>query len=165
MTKMFERLGWLLETAIALLLGVMVVMVFGNVFLRYAFNSGISISEELARWAFVWMTFLGAVLALKDNAHLGVDILVKMMPKAGQKICLIITQVMELGLVVLMFIGSWKLTIINLQVRAPTTRWPVAIFYSVGVLFAVLTIALLLSNLARLLRGEELTGSAGTKTE
>ena len=41
MTKVFDRIGALLETVIALLLGAMVVMVFGNVVLRYAFNSGI----------------------------------------------------------------------------------------------------------------------------
>ena len=43
---------------IALALAVMVAMVFGNVVLRYAFNSGISVSEELSRWFFVWMIFL-----------------------------------------------------------------------------------------------------------
>ncbi len=49
----------------------MVVLVFGNVVLRYAFNSGITVSEELSRWLFVWLTFVGAVVALRDHAHLG----------------------------------------------------------------------------------------------
>ena len=50
---------------IALCLALMVVMVFGNVVLRYGFNSGITVSEELSRWLFVWMTFLGAIVALR----------------------------------------------------------------------------------------------------
>ena len=54
----------------------MVVMVFGNVVLRYAFNSGITVSEELARWAFVWMIFLGAIVAIRESGHLGTDMLV-----------------------------------------------------------------------------------------
>ena len=66
----------LLELLLVFLLAVMVVMVFGNVVLRYAFNSGITVSEELSRWAFVWMTFLGAIIALKDHGHLGTDALV-----------------------------------------------------------------------------------------
>lgn len=37
----------------------MVVLVFTNVVLRYALNSGIAVSEELSRWLFVWLTFLG----------------------------------------------------------------------------------------------------------
>jgi hypothetical protein len=45
---------------IAACLAAMVVLVFGNVVLRYGFNSGIAVSEELSRWLFVWLTFMGA---------------------------------------------------------------------------------------------------------
>ena len=55
----------------------MVILVFGNVVLRYGFNSGIAISEELSRWLLVWLTFLGAIVALREHAHLGVDTLVR----------------------------------------------------------------------------------------
>ena len=40
-------------------LAVMVLLLFGNVALRYLFNSGINVSDELSRLAFVWMIFLG----------------------------------------------------------------------------------------------------------
>ena len=45
-----------------LLLAAMVVMVFGNVVLRYLFDTGIDVSEELSRYFFVWLTFIGAVV-------------------------------------------------------------------------------------------------------
>jgi TRAP-type transport system small permease protein len=61
----------LISYLLALIMLAMVVLVFGNVFMRYALNSGFTISEELSRWLFVWMTFLGAVVALRDNGHLG----------------------------------------------------------------------------------------------
>jgi len=54
----------LLEYVIAGLLALMVVLVFGNVVLRYVFNSGITMSEELSRWLFVWLIFLGAIIAM-----------------------------------------------------------------------------------------------------
>lgn len=73
MARFLDNFCRLLEAVMALLLAAMVVLVFGNVVLRYVFNSGITISEELSRWLFVWMTFLGAVVALKDNGHLGTD--------------------------------------------------------------------------------------------
>ena len=60
-----DRYCRLLDRTIALLPGLMVVLVFGNVVLRYLANSGITVSEELSRWLFVWMTFLGAIVALK----------------------------------------------------------------------------------------------------
>ncbi len=71
--------------ASALLLAVMVVLVFGNVVLRYGFNSGITLSEEVSRWMFIWLTFLGAVIALKERGHLGVDMLVGKLPACGQE--------------------------------------------------------------------------------
>ena len=49
-------IGYLMAAMLAL----MVVLVFGNVVMRYAFNSGFTLSEELSRWLFVWLTFLGA---------------------------------------------------------------------------------------------------------
>jgi tripartite ATP-independent transporter DctM subunit len=54
-TRALDMLG-------GLFLAVMVVLVFGNVVLRYAFNSGLTMSEEVSRWLFVWLTFMGAVV-------------------------------------------------------------------------------------------------------
>ena len=72
----FFRYCRALEALIALMLAIMVVMVFGNVVLRYGFNSGITVSEEVSRWLFVWMTFLGAIVAVREHGHLGTDMLV-----------------------------------------------------------------------------------------
>ena len=77
-----------LEILISLALALMVVLVFGNVVMRYAFNSGITLSEELSRWLFVWVTFLGAIVAMKDGAHLGSDTLVSKLSVRWQKIFL-----------------------------------------------------------------------------
>ena len=65
MVRMLDLFAGCSRAVIAVLLAVMVVLVFGNVVLRYGFNSGITVSEELSRWLFVWMTFLGAVVALQ----------------------------------------------------------------------------------------------------
>ena len=85
MRSSMRRYCKVLEAVIAVCLAVMVVMVFGNVVLRYGFNSGITVSEELSRWLFVWLTFLGAVVALREHAHLGTDMLVSRLPPAGQE--------------------------------------------------------------------------------
>jgi hypothetical protein len=50
-----------LAALMALLLATMVVLVFGNVVLRYGFNSGLAFSEEVSRWLFVWLTFMGGL--------------------------------------------------------------------------------------------------------
>jgi TRAP-type C4-dicarboxylate transport system permease small subunit len=82
--RIVEAYFHLLKFLIAAFLAVMVVLVFGNVFLRYAFNTGITSSEELSRLLFVWLTFLGAIVALREHGHLGVDVLVSGCPPAAR---------------------------------------------------------------------------------
>ena len=53
MKRLIDLFCLVIDKLTAILLAIMVVLVFGNVVLRYAFNSGIAISEELSRWLFV----------------------------------------------------------------------------------------------------------------
>ena len=76
MAKIVDGYFSLLRLLIVLCLAAMCVLVFANVVLRYAFNTGITVSEELSRWLFVWMTFLGAIVAMREHGHLGMDSLV-----------------------------------------------------------------------------------------
>src|SRR5438067_12977510 len=106
MRSLVEGYFHVLKLIVVLCLAVMVVLVFGNVVLRYGFNSGITVSEELSRWLFVWMTFLGAIVALKEHGHLGSDMLVSRLPTLGKKICLVVGQLLMLYVTWLIFKGS-----------------------------------------------------------
>ncbi len=144
----------LVELLIAAFLAAMVVMVFGNVVLRYAFNSGIIVSEELSRWLFLWVTFLGAIVALKEHAHLGSDFLVARLPPAGRKACLIAGHLLMLYATWLVFAGSLAQARINLDVQAPVTGASMVFVYATGVVFAVLAAPLLLRDLWRIITGK-----------
>lgn len=148
-----DRFCKLLDVLTATCLAVMVVMVFGNVVLRYAFNSGIAVSEEVSRWLFVWLTFLGAIVALKEHGHLGTDMLVSRLPRGGKIACLVVSQLLMLGVTVMLFVGSLAQTRINLDVEAPVTGVPMAIVYAAGVVFAVPATLLLLRELWRTATG------------
>lgn len=152
--RVVEGYFHLLKFTIALCLAAMVVMVFGNVVLRYAFNSGISLSEELSRWLFVWMTFLGALVAMREHGHLGVDAVVNRLPVLGKKFCLVAGQGLMLYVCWLLFDGSWQQTVINLDVKAPTSGLSMAIFYVSGVVFSVTAALVLLYDLYRVLAGK-----------
>ncbi len=153
MNKLIDGYCRLLDALIALALAVMVVLVFGNVVLRYAFNTGITVSEEVSRWLFVWLVFLGAIVALKEGSHLGSDMLVSRLPVLGKKICMVLGHALMLYITWLIFEGSLAQAKINLEVEAPVTGASVAIFYSAGVVFAVSAGLLLLRSLARVLSG------------
>ena len=96
MNRFLDILCKAIEYLIAMFMAGMVVLVFGNVLLRYGFNSGITLSEELSRWLFVWMTFLGAIVAVRSHEHLGTDMLVGRLGPAGKKICMGLSQLLML---------------------------------------------------------------------
>lgn len=132
-------------------LAVMVLLVFGNVVLRYTVNSGITVSEELSRWLFVWLTFMGAVVALREHGHLGTDALISRLPTAGKKACLVLAQLAMLYVSWLLLSGSWAQMLINWETEAPVTGASVGIFYASGVLMGGSAIAILLCDLLRTL--------------
>src|SRR3954452_21548952 len=154
MERILDLYCGFLKGVIALCLAVMVVLVFGNVVLRYGFNSGITISEELSRWLLVWLTFLGAVVAVREHAHLGVDTLVRMLPASGKRICFIINYCLMLFADWLLLSGSWRQTIITIAARAPAPGLSLGILYFVGVVFGVSAGVLLLYDLARVVLGQ-----------
>jgi TRAP-type transport system small permease protein len=154
MARLVDAYFYLLKVVIALFLAIMVVLVFGNVVLRYAFNSGITVSEEVSRWLFVWVTFLGAIIAMREHGHLGVDTLVKRLPPAGKRTCLVASQLLMLYATWLLLIGSWEQTVINWDVAAPASGLSTGWFYGVGLVFGVSAGLILLHDLYRTVTGK-----------
>ena len=143
-----------IEALIAFGLGAMVLLVFGNVVLRYGFNSGIILTEEVSRWLFIWGTFLGAVVALREHGHLGVDMVVSKLPPLGKKICLIACHLFMLFIVALLFKGGLDQTRLNWDVTAPTTGISMAIIHIPSIVFSVLATAILLIDLWKIVTGQ-----------
>jgi TRAP-type transport system small permease protein len=143
-------IGYLIGAMLAL----MVVLVFGNVVMRYAFNSGFTVSEELARWLFVWLTFLGAVVAVRDNGHLGTDMLVGRLGSTGKRICMGLALVLMLFCCWLIFKGAYDQTVINWDTTSAVMEASMSWFYASGMVFAVLSAPILLGDLWRLLSGQ-----------
>lgn len=169
---MFIRLTkWVthaLEAVIVLCLAIMAVLVFGNVVLRYAFNSGIVFSEEASRFVFMWLTLVGALLVMKDNAHLGMSTVVARLGERGQRFCRGVADLGALACCLLLAHGSWKLVVIGMDDRAPVTGVPIGLVYACLLVSSVGMALMLVGSLWRLCTGrmarEELvndTGSAG----
>ena len=72
----------LLEKLMVALLAGMVAMVFGNVLLRWVANAGILVSEEMSRFFFVWLTFIGAALGVRRGIHFAVHLIIDRFPPA-----------------------------------------------------------------------------------
>ncbi|TFY97694.1 TRAP transporter small permease [Ramlibacter humi] len=151
--RWLDRLDRLFSFLMVACLALMVVMVFGNVVLRYGFNSGITASEELSRWLFVWMTFLGAVVAMRSHAHLGTDSLVSRLPLAGKKACFVASHLLMLAICALMARGAWQQTVINAGSTSAVMEVSMAWFYVSGLMFAVLAGLVAVHELVKLFAG------------
>jgi TRAP-type C4-dicarboxylate transport system permease small subunit len=144
--KIMDHYCRFLTALCVLALAVMVVLVFGNVVLRYGFNSGLTMSEELSRWLFVWMTFLGAVVALNERSHLGSDMLVQHLPIWGKKVCLGLSHLLMLFVCWLLFKGSWDQALVNLETTSPVMEFSMSIFYASGAVCAVSSALIILKH-------------------
>lgn len=156
MIRLVDGFFHVLKIAIAFALALMVILVFGNVVLRYGFNLGLTVSEELSRMLFVWLTFVSAIVAMREHGHLGMDTIVSKLPPMGKKICLVLSEVLMLYATWLFLKGSWQQTEISLNVNAtaPVTGMSMGWFYGTGVLFSVCAGLILMGDLYQVLTGK-----------
>ena len=142
-----------LEWLLVLLLGVMVVLVFGNVVLRYGFNSGIVFSEEVSRFVFMWLTLLGALVAMHDGAHLGMNSVIASLPPVGQRVCRFASDALMLGCCALLAHGTWKQVVLAMDDRAPVSGLPMGVVFSALLVCAGGIALILVQSLWRQLSG------------
>ncbi len=127
-----------LEIILVTILTTMVVLVFGNVVARYIFNSAITWAEEVARFLFVWLTFVGASFGLMKGLHLGMDMLVARLRPRSRNVVEIINSVITLGFLVVWAVGGVHLIEANLSFMSPATGFSMGLVYMIGPLAAVL---------------------------
>ena len=111
-------------------LAAMAVLVLLNVILRYFFSSGITWSEEMSRYLFVAMVFIGGGLAFKSDSHLSVDIIVKLLPEKGRKVAWFFSSAIGLLIGIVLVTGSVDLIKNNFGVKGPVTGIPNWVLYS-----------------------------------
>jgi TRAP-type C4-dicarboxylate transport system permease small subunit len=151
--KIFDGLFHLLKLFAAGCLGVMIVLVFGNVVLRYAFDSGITISEEVSSWCLTWMTYTAGLVALRNHGHLGFDSLLKMFPPVVQRFFLALANLLMIAIMLMFLRGSWLQTLINIDNKAPASGLSTGLLYGIGLVFSVIAVIILLGDLYGIVTG------------
>lgn len=139
----------LIEILLVVGIAAMSLMVFMNVVLRYAFSSGIPFSVEVSRLIFVWIIFLGAIVALKEGAHLSVDALVRSLPRGPRLACFWVSRALMLWCCWLLWQGSWVQTVINWNNLAPISGISVGTMYAAGLVAAAFMGLIILGDMWR----------------
>jgi TRAP-type C4-dicarboxylate transport system permease small subunit len=127
----------LLEWVLIALLAGMAGMVFLNVVLRYGFNSGITWSEEMSRYFFVWLTFIGAVLTFAEHGHIGVETLVRRFGRRGRLVCMGLSNAIILLCAGVLLWGTWLQHDINASMTAAVVELSMIWVFGVGYFTAV----------------------------
>jgi len=127
-----DRVFKAVDGLLAAMLVVMLVMVLGNVILRYGFGTGITVSEELSRTMFVWITFVGAVVATREGTHLSVDSMVVHLPHRAKVVCAVLSELVVLACCVLIFWGTWRQHEVNATTASLVTGMPLIWIFGVG---------------------------------
>lgn len=140
MEKMLESLSRtcirMLECLMVIMLTGMLILVGINVMLRIFANSGIDFAEEIPRFMFIWLIFCGAVVAMRSNTHINVNMFVLMAPRPLQKFFYLVTQALVLLCGAYITIGTIKLHDIIYANSSPvlqiSTLWVYGVTYIAG---------------------------------
>lgn len=155
-----------LEATLVVCLAAMCVMVFGNVVLRHVFDSGINISEELSRFLFIWLTFLGAIVAMREGGHLSMDMLVRRLSGRALWGAVLAAQGLVLACCAVFLWGMVRQHALNMANIGLITGISLGVVYSVAYLCAASIGVMAAANIVRLLTGRATAASlAGTQEE
>ncbi len=136
--KWLEKIsGWIL----VLLLGIMIVMAFGQVILRNFFDSSIEWGDIFLRHLVLWVGYFGAVIATGEGRHLRIEFVSKLVPQKIRKIFFIITSIFAGA--ICYFLMQAAISFVQLEMESKTTlildlqSWYFIIIIPIG--YAMLT--------------------------
>ena len=95
------------ETFMAATLAIMTLITFANVVARYVFDSNILWALEATVFLFAWLVLMGVSYGIKKRFHIGVDVVVNLLPAGARKACSLFAAMCCLAFAVLMLKGAW----------------------------------------------------------
>jgi TRAP-type transport system small permease protein len=153
--KQIERVG-------AILLAVMFLVTLFQVVARVILGISSVWSEELARFLYVCLVFVGAAPLIRDDEHIRVGVLTDRLRGRSQNVMRLVTIFLTLPFIAIMTWGAWTNTVANWRTYAPTIDW-----LSIGYIYLVIWVAGLLMlwylavNLVRHVRALQGRAEAG----
>lgn len=138
------------ELTMVLALAGMVIAVFVNVVLRYAFGTSIVSYEEISRLLFVWLVAIGTIVAAFEGKHLGFDMLTSRLQGPVRKTLFWISQLLVAACMLLLLMGSWEQVLAGWNSYSTVLGYPLALGAAATL---VLSVGLLVVVVLDLLRG------------
>lgn len=153
-----RALLWLTKASVVVISVVIVCATMAQVIFRYVLLSPLPWSEELARYCFVWIVFLGGAIGLSRGAHLGVDLLVNLLPIKLQRAIETLSSVCIVIFALVVINASLPVLQMNMYQRSPALGLQMSWVYaaipiSMGLIAAVSVERIIFSVLSHPSRG------------
>ncbi|MCI8608762.1 MAG: TRAP transporter small permease [Firmicutes bacterium] len=132
--KVLSTIG---EIFIVIVLGAMVLMVFVNAVARYAFTTNFPVFEELSRYLFVWVAFLGAMLAYKEGKHVGIDMLVGRLHGVPKLVIKLVCQLAIFVCLAIIGLGSYHYFALTASDPSPSAGIPFGMISGMAILLTI----------------------------
>ncbi|MHB8158774.1 MAG: TRAP transporter small permease [Desulfocucumaceae bacterium] len=164
--KVADRTYEMIKNVALLLLGIMVVSGFLQVFLRYVLKAPIPWAEELIRYLFVWITLLGGAMAVRSKGHLAMNMLVTKLPPLWGAVVAIIGTIATGGVLAYFTVFGTDLAIKNVSQVSDAMGIPMSLPYMaipVGSFLMIFFLAEIMVNVFQALKGQPGAESQGVK--
>lgn len=120
MPRILPSLDRLLNWVLALLMAVMLAVIAAQVWCRFVINDPLDWSEELGRYLFVWMSFIGAAVGVRHQVHLGIDLMQKALrPRTYRLVVIAVNSIVQVFLAAIIYWGVNILEVVKFQ-RSPS---------------------------------------------
>lgn len=139
----------ILEGILAIIIAILSCIIFINIILRYGFHTSILSIDELSRLLFVWLTFIGAIVAYMDNSHVQVTFLVEKLSPANQQRVSLLTHTLILLLCLGLAWGAIEKTAQDWSNLSPILGVPVGLMYAAAIPTSLIIALLELRHLYR----------------
>jgi TRAP-type C4-dicarboxylate transport system permease small subunit len=117
-------------------------------------------TEEAIRFLFVWASCVGAAIGIKEHIHIGIDVIVNLLPKLGQKICAILVQLILLGFDAFIIKVGFQMVAKTMTQASPALRLPMAYVYLAVPVMGILGIWYSVLEIIKLIREKEAKADA-----
>jgi TRAP-type C4-dicarboxylate transport system permease small subunit len=110
-----------------------VLISFVAVVLRYVFNNSLTWSEELTRYMFIWIVFLGAAVSVRQRANIAIDVFGGRIGPLGGQLLNLIERVATVAFALLVVIPGWTFVRIGMSNLSPALEIPMGVVYAAPV--------------------------------
>ncbi|MFZ5942612.1 MAG: TRAP transporter small permease [Bacillota bacterium] len=154
MKALSDKLFYFVKILTLIVITVMTVSAFLQVIFRYVFAYPLIWTEEVARFMFVWLTFLGSAAAIRTKNHIAMDLLVNFFPQKMQKFVNLLALAIFFGFCLLLIKQGIFLTTMNMEQTSDALGIPMGYPYLAIPVGGALMAFFILEDMLNLIRKE-----------